>query len=176
MTRALAVCLWLAIAGCSSISAAAVRTPQPSPSVDRSPSSAAVPMAGGCGTTQVYRGGEPDWLTRAGDDNNPKFLPYFITSPAIAAGFLFSYPLRSGAPNNPGNKILWVVGIPRDGNNLRVDAHPLNAATPVVHMSFEDNASPGEIYPSGVDVPNPGCWHFDISWGPNKAAVDLIYA
>lgn len=133
-------------------------------------------MAGGCAETQVFKGGEPDWLTRAGDNNNPAFLPYFITSPANAAGFLFSYPLRSGAPNNPGNKILWVVGEPRAGNNLLVDAHPLNASAPKVRMSFEDNASPGEIYPSEVDVPSPGCWHFDIAWGQNRASADLVFA
>ena len=175
MRRAVAMCVWLLVAGCSSAPAAA-RSPEPSPSAEASRTGGAVPMAGGCGETQVYQGGEPDWLTRAGDDNNPTFLPYFVTSPANAAGFLFSYPLRSGAPSNPGNKILWVVGVPRDGNHLVVDGHPLNARTPAVHMSFEDNAGPGEIYPSEVDVPSPGCWHFDVSWGPNHTSVDLVFA
>jgi len=170
----------MSIAGCTSSSAAAV-VPSPShspppPFVGGSPSNLALKVAGGCGTTQVYKGGQPDWLTRAGDNNNPSDLPYFITSPANAAGFLFSYPLRSGAPSNPGNKILWVVGVPRDGNNLVVDAHPLGASTPVVHMSFEDNSSPGEIYPSEVDVPSPGCWHFDVTWGSNHTSVELLYA
>jgi len=52
-------------------------------------------MAGGCGATQVYKGGEPDWLTQAGDNNNPNDLPYFITDPPIAAGFIFGYPLHA---------------------------------------------------------------------------------
>jgi hypothetical protein len=37
------------------------------------------------------------------------------------------------------------------------------------------NSSPGEIYPSEVDVPSPGGWHFDLRWGKNKASVDLVY-
>ena len=176
MRRLIALCAWLAVAACSSSSAAVTApSPSPSPFVGGSPSSLAMKMAGGCGGTQVYKGGEPAWLTQAGANNNPSFLPYFITSPANAAGFLFSYPLRAGSPNNPGNKILWVVGIPRDGNNLVIDAHPLNSSTPVVRMSFEDNASPGEIYPSEDDVPTAGCWQFDITWGTNTTSVDLIY-
>lgn len=150
--------------------------PSPSPFVGGSPTTAAVPVAGGCGTTQVYLGGEPDWLTQAGAGNNPSGVPYFITSPAIAAGFLFSHPLRSGAPSNPGNKILWVVGIPRNENELSISSHPLSSSGPMLQYFFPDNASPGEIYPSEVDVPTPGCWHFDVAWGPNHTSVDLVFA
>jgi len=127
------------------------------------PTSSAESVPGGCGATQVYKGGEPDWLTTAGDNNNPKGLPYFITSPATAAGFLFAYPLRAGN------------GLPRDGNQLRVLGHPLTANSPTIDQTFPANSSPGEIYPSIVDVPIAGCWHFDLSWGKNAASVDLVY-
>ena len=140
------------------------------------PTSAAESVPGGCGATQVYRGGEPDWLTTAGDNNNPKGVPYFITSPATAAGFLFAYPLRAGSVSNPKNKILWVVGLPRDGNPLRVQGHPLAASSPTIDETFPANSSPGEIYPSIVDVPTAGCWHFDLSWGKNRTSVDLVYS
>ncbi len=111
----------------------------------------------------------------ARDNNNPKGLPYFITSPASAAGFLFAYPLRAGSVSNPNNKILWVVGVPRDGSDLHVTGHPQNATTPTMDQSFPANSSPGEIYPSIVNVPTAGCWHFDLSWGKNKTSVDLVY-
>ncbi len=173
MRRFFVVFGWLAIAGCTS-STTAVH-PSPSPSIDRSPSSDAQAITGGCGQTQIYKGGEPDWLTRAGDNNNPKGLPYFITSPAIAAGFVFGYPLRSGAPTNPDNKILWVVDRPRDGNSLVISGHPLSAADPTMQASFPDNSGPGAIYPSEVNVPAAGCWQFEIAWGPNRATVDLVY-
>lgn len=132
-------------------------------------------VAGGCGATQVYKGGEPAWLNQAGANNNPSFLPYAITTPANAAGFLFAYPLRAGNVSDPNNKILWVVGVPRDGSPLHIAGHPLSASRPTVDYSFPDNASPGEIYPSIVDVPAAGCWHFDLSWGPNETSVDLVY-
>ena len=171
MRRVVGLCLWLAVAGCSS--AIAVVTPSPSP--NRSPTSAAVPVTGGCGTTQVYKGGEPDWLTQAGDNNNPNGLPYFITDPPIAAGFIFGYPLHAMAAGKQGNKILWVVGIARNEADLHIAGHPLAAAAPTVQLSFPPNSSPGEIYPSEVDVPQAGCWHFDLSWGKNKTTVDLVY-
>jgi hypothetical protein len=173
MRCCIALIAWLALVACSSSTAAA--HPSPSPSVNRQPTSAAEAVPGGCGTTQVFKGGEPDWLTTAGDNNNPKGLPYFITSPATAAGFLFAYPLRAGNVSNPNNKILWVVGLPRDGSPLRVQGHPLGAGSPTTDQSFPADSSPGEIYPSIVDVPTAGCWHFDLSWGKNKTSVDLVY-
>src|ERR1700704_5272742 len=33
----------------------------------------------------------------------------------------------------------------------------------------------GEIYPSIVDVPRPGCWHVTLRWGPNTAELNLNY-
>jgi hypothetical protein len=133
-------------------------------------------MAGGCGATLVYKGGEPDWLTQAGDSNNPTDLPYFITDPPIAAGFIFGYPLHARVSPGQGNKILWVVGIPRNEEDLHITSHPLGASEPVLHMTFPPNSSPGEIYPSEVDVLSPGCWHFDLSWGKNTTSVDLVYS
>jgi hypothetical protein len=171
MKRFLSLIAWVVIAGCSS-SAASI-TPSPSPG--RSGTRVPVTLAGGCGTTRVYRGGEPDWLTRAGDNNNPNGVPYLITSPPIAAGFIFGYPLRSGAPSNPDNKILWVVGVPRNRNDLHVSGHPMDAATPAIDLQFPADSGPGEIYPTAVDVPSAGCWHFDLAWGPNRASVELAY-
>lgn len=168
MRRLIAITLWLVVAACESSSTAA--HPSPSPTI------APTPVAGGCGTTQVYKGGQPDWLTLAGANNNPNDLPYFITTPPIAAGFIFGYPLTAGSRTTGSNKILWVVNRPRDGNDLTVSGHPLNAASPITRDAFPDNSGPGEIYPSEVDVPSPGCWHFDLAWGQNETAADLLYA
>jgi len=173
MRHCITVIGWLAIAACSS-SPAAVH-PSPSPSVNRLPTTAAKIMSGGCGSTQVYDGGQPEWLTAAGAGNNPNGLPYTITYPPTAGGFIFGYPLKAGARTNGANKILWVVGIPRDGSDLHVTGHPQNATKPTIDQTFPANSSPGEIYPSIVDVPTAGCWHFDLSWGKNKTSVDLVY-
>lgn len=174
MRRFIALIAWLAVAACSSSTAAAHSSP--SPSVNRQPTVAAQFVPGGCGLTQVYKGGEPDWLTAAGAGNNPSFLPYAISYPPTAAGFIFGYPLQVGPrANGAANKILWVVGIPRDGNPLRITGHPKNATAPAIDVSFPADSSPGEIYPSIVDVPSAGCWHFDLAWGTNRTSVDLVY-
>lgn len=173
MRRLIVVCAWLAIAACESSATAA--HPSPSPSIDRSPTSAATPLPGGCGSTQVYKGGEPDWLTRAGDNNNPNDLPYFITSPPIAAGFLFAYPLKGGRSTSPNNKILWVVGPPRNGHDLKLVVTLVGVEAAGEVFTFPADSGPGAIYPSVVDVASPGCWHFDLTWGANKAAADLNY-
>ncbi|HEX3630839.1 MAG TPA: hypothetical protein VHW91_10240 [Candidatus Dormibacteraeota bacterium] len=128
----------------------------------------------GCGSTAVLAGGIPQWLNDAGGHNNPLGVPYVIAQPPLAAGFLFGYPLHAGHPNNPSNKILWVVRTARNGP-LTIDAHPLTATSPVVHQVFPDNAGPGEIYPSGVDVPTAGCWQLDLRWAGSHTEVELSY-
>jgi hypothetical protein len=123
----------------------------------------------------MLSGGIPAWLDAAGAQNNPSGLPYVLASPTNAAGFVFGYPLTAGPQQNHGNKILWVVGTPRNGSSLEITGRPLSALTPVVHVTQAANSSPGEIYPTIVDVPKPGCWHFDLAWAGNKTSVDLLY-
>ena len=133
------------------------------------------PTSGGCGQTQVYTGPVPDWLDAAAGHNVPAGRPYVIAAPAIAAGFLFAYPLRAGQSPYAGNKILWAVRTPRRGSVLEIDGHPLGSSQPTVHDSRPANSSPGEIYPDGVDVPSAGCWHLSLSWATGHAEIDLAY-
>jgi hypothetical protein len=72
------------------------------------------------------------------------------------------------------NKILWVVGTTRTGD-LVIDGHPLGALTPTVHVTLTPNSFPGEIYPSGIDVPAPGCWQFTLRWADQVAEIELEY-
>jgi hypothetical protein len=116
----------------------------------------------------------PSWLDDAGAHNNPDGVPYVVGVPPHAAGFIFGYPLRAGHPQDPTNKILWVVDA-RNGSSLEIRGHPLGAATPSIVMTDDPNSSPGEIYPSIVDVPKAGCWHLELFWSGNKASVDLVY-
>jgi hypothetical protein len=163
------------VAGCSNTAPQATAPSSPSPSpANRMPSAAALVVAGGCGFTTAYRGGVPAWVDAAEDGNNPDFLPYVIADPPSAA-FLWANPLRAGQPNNPSNKIFWVVGLPRHEAALQVTGHPAGASTPTIRVSFPPDSSPGEIYPSIVDVPKPGCWYLDLSWAGHKAAVDLQF-
>jgi hypothetical protein len=121
-------------------------------------------------------GGTPAWLDEAGAHNNPTGLRYVLAAPINAAGFIFGYPLSATRRQGPSNKILWVVGVPRHGSSLEINGHLLNSLTPTVHVTQPANSSPGEIYPTIVDVPKPGCWHFDLVWSGHTSSVDLEYA
>ena len=91
------------------------------------------------------------------------------------AGFLFGYPLMAGNPVPYSDKILWVTRTPRQGRPLRITGHPLGAAAPVVSSAWPAGSSPGEIYPSEVVVPTPGCWQFTLAWHGHSDTVDLWY-
>lgn len=153
--------------------------PTPSPAdpaaaLELAPPSDATTVDGGCGATRVWKGSVPPALESAAGHNAPHGLPVAIAQPPILAGFIFGYPLRAGHPENPSNKVLWVVSTGRTGP-LVVDAHPLGSAAPTVEYSFPDNSGPGNIYPSGVDVPSAGCWHLTFAWDERTAAMDLEY-
>lgn len=161
------VCMAALLVACSS-QASARSAPSSSPAAQPSV------VSTGCGSTPVLHGGIPTWLDDAGGHNIPGFLNYVIAHPPLTAGFLFSYPLRAGHPENPSNKVLWVVRTARNGP-LIIDGHPLGAQTPTVHDERPDNSSPGQIYPDGTDVPIAGCWQFDLRWANSHVQVELGY-
>lgn len=178
--RRLVVALALAATACTpSTAPAATVPPTASPTAPVSlaafsPSSDAVTVEGGCGSTRVWKGSVPADLERAAGQNAPHGLPIAFADPPVLAGFVFGYPLRAGPAENPSNKVLWVVSGGRTGP-LVVDAHPAGATAPTVHYSFPDNSGPGNIYPSGVDVPSAGCWHLTFTWSGHTASIDLLY-
>ena len=122
-----------------------------------------------CGATTVTRAAAPTWA--AGSPGGV----YVLSAHGDVAGFLFARPLVAPArPNGPNNKILWIVRLAREGQPLSLDGHPLSGAG-AVSMSEPADSSPGEIYPSIVDVPTPGCWHFVLRWGGHTDEIDLLY-
>jgi hypothetical protein len=120
----------------------------------------------------VYRGGLPAWTATA---RPPSFEPYALSLHGDVAAILFGHPFRAGHPTDPTNKILWIVRLPRDGHPLLIGAHPERAMNPTVRSSWSDNSSPGEIYPSIVDVPTAGCWRLMLRWGAHSDQIDLPY-
>ena len=137
------------------------------------PPADATTVEGGCVSTRVWKGSIPAELEAAAGNNAPHGLPVAIAQPANLAGFIFGYPLTAGR-TEPANKILWVVATPRTGD-LIVDGHPSSAATPAIHYTLTPNSFPGDIYPSIIDVPTAGCWHFTFGWNGRVAAIDLEY-
>jgi hypothetical protein len=126
----------------------------------------------GCGDTQISPGRMPDWTAAAGV---PADLPYAVSREANVVAVLFGYPLRAGTRDDGrSNKILWVMRDPRDGKPMHLVARPLGGGDPVT-LTREADSSPGEIYPSIVDVPASGCWHMSLEWNRHTATIDLPY-
>jgi hypothetical protein len=127
--------------------------------------------SGGCGATPLLLGSAPRWASPA----DPPPIRYALAQRGQAAGFLFGFPLMAGNPGPYPDKILWVVASPRDGMPLVLTGHPLHAARPVVSSAWPADSSPGEIYPSDIEVPAPGCWQFTLSWNGHTDTIDLWY-
>jgi hypothetical protein len=127
--------------------------------------------AGGCGPRPLLSGALPPWTASA----RPPAMIYVLGRHQQVAGFLFGFPLMAGHPEPFTDKILWVVRPDRHGAPLRLTGHPLNAATPVVRSSWSAGSSPGNIYPSDIEVPAPGCWRFTLAWHRHTDTVDLWY-
>ncbi len=127
-----------------------------------------------CAPAAIHDGAPPRWTASAWADSSPGFhLPYGLASGDAAAAFFFAPSLRAGHPRNPSNKVLWVVRFPRNGHSLDVTARLGRDPSRVVRTSWSADSEPGEIYPSGIDLPTPGCWHLTLAWGTHRAALDV---
>jgi hypothetical protein len=141
------------------------------PSASVEPSRAPAPVAGGCGATQVYAGPGPD--ANLGLADNP-WAPASPADAGIVAYFWHPPPdivVADGATG--GSKVLWVSHGDQTGQ-LKVSAHPLAASSPVVLFDLPAASSPSGNYPSGIELPNPGCWALDLTLGSAHATIDLM--
>jgi hypothetical protein len=120
-------------------------------------------------------GATPAWIGRATDANTPRSYPFTVSDQGNAAAFLFGYPLTAPSRPNMSNKILWVVRTPSGGQPLMITARHLGASRPVVRVQLSADSVPAEIYPSIIDVPVPGCWHFTLQWLHGSATINLQY-
>jgi hypothetical protein len=126
-----------------------------------------------CVPSAIHRGAPPQWTAAAWSDSSPGFkLPYALASKAAAAAFFWT-TLRAGHPTNPANKVLWIVRYPRNGQPLRILARSAAIPTRTARMSFPADSSPGEIYPSHIDLPSPGCWQLTLRWDTHTANLAI---
>ena len=127
-----------------------------------------------CVPAAIHRGAPPRWTAAAWSDSSPGFtVPYALASNGGAGAFFFAHSLRAGHPTNPANKVLWIVRLPRDGHPLTITAHLSGHPSEHVQSSWPADSEPGEIYPSYVDLPKPGCWRLSLAWGPHRASIDV---
>lgn len=81
-------------------------------------------------------------------------MPYALASGDAAPAFFFAPRLRAGHP-------------------LKITARLGSDRSRVVRISWPADSSPGEIYPSDVDLPRPGCWRLELAWGSHRASIDV---
>jgi hypothetical protein len=130
-----------------------------------------------CAAAAIHHGPPPAWTAGAWVDSSPSFsVPYAVAIGGQAAAFFFAESLRAGHPTDPANKVLWVVRSPRDGMPLTISARRAGSRSPPVRISEPADSGPGEIYPSYVDLPQPGCWRLALAWGSHRAAINVHVA
>lgn len=114
----------------------------------------------------------PDWAASAGSLAG---IAHQVSPDGNVVAFIFGNPLRAGAPTGRQNKVLWVVRQPRGGQPLAITATLPPTDFRVVRARVPAGSSPGEIYPSTINVPTPGCWHFTLAWNGHRSSMDLAY-
>ena len=166
MTLMLAAC-----GGAASGPTPATRTTQSGTSTTTRAASA---VTASCLPAAIHHGAPPAWTAAAWSDSSPGFtVPYALATGKAAAAFFFAPTIRAGHPTNPANKVLWVVRFPRDGHPLTVTARLSTNRREVVRIRRPADSSPGEIYPSYIDLPSPGCWRLALAWGTHRASVNI---
>ncbi|MBJ7601190.1 MAG: hypothetical protein JF922_24345 [Candidatus Dormibacteraeota bacterium] len=97
-------------------------------------------------------------------------VPWALSHSGTALAYLFARQLVAGdaRPDGSSNKVLWVT---RDHpGGLRIEAHPAGDAEPVI--TIQGAITYANQMPSEVDLPTPGCWSFDLSWGQAFSNTD----
>ena len=166
----LLTCAALLLAG----AVACTDDPAPAASApDQSIGSGASAAPGGCDKTPLWAGAHPGWTDSA---NPPAGIPYAASHEGNLVAVLFAQPLRAGTGiENPANKILWIAREPRNGAELKLVLRRTDGTGEPVESVEPADSSPGEIYPSIVDVPTPGCWSVTATWDVNTATLELAY-
>lgn len=126
------------------------------------PPSACTPVS-----TQVL----PSWARTGFSDREPR-MPVVYSRSRTMLAIIFASPLSSPeVTGGAANKILWVTDTPAAAGEPLLIAGKLEGGSAVSQTSVD--GGPG---PSYVDVPEPGCWVFQLSWGTHRDVIALPYA
>ena len=117
----------------------------------------------------------PKWTAAAMQDSRGELGPFALSRHRNVVAYLFGYPLQAGRRSVGHNKVLWIMRLSRRGRPLQLTVRPLHASRPVVRETLPADASPGEIYPSYVNVPKAGCWRVTLNWAGHTDELALRY-
>ena len=110
----------------------------------------------------------PTWA-QAGFTPPTQPMPYVVGDSGDIVAILWAEhdPLQVPATAGRTNKILWVSRV--GGGDLHIRAS-LESSGQTVTRSVA--GGPG---PSIIDLPTPGCWSFDLTWGTQHDRIRLEY-
>lgn len=168
----------VACAGCTAAPTGPGAAAKPASSHRMTGSSAAPHLAtGGCGGTSIHTGPPPGWNAQpAGFAQQPPLLPYVVGGSDSVMGYLWARQLYAPESHTHSNKVLWYVRYPRDGSPLHVTGHLRADPRRTMSAAFPADSAPGEIYPSDITVPAPGCWSFILRWNHHVDHLNLSFA
>jgi hypothetical protein len=132
--------------------------------VTRDRPAASTPSASGSCAIEV--GVLPQWARDGFSDPAP-VMPYVRSDHGRMLAILWDKdrPLTAPPRADQNNKILWVS--PDGGTPLVIHAHLGDVST-----TRTVQGGPG---PSIIDMPGPGCWTFELTWGEHHDTVRLPY-
>jgi hypothetical protein len=167
---ALSLLVAFALAGCTSNDSGASHsaTDRGSTAI-RSSATSPAPTAG-CRTnyrSQVL----PRWA-RAGFSESKPSVPYVLGDKGDIAAIVWvpHHPLAAPPVASKNNKILWVARSGAADGPLQI-----RAALEDTRQTVTRTVHPGPG-PSVIDLPSPGCWSFDLTWGRHHDHLRLGYA
>ncbi len=170
--RAVVVALlaMVALAGCTP------RPPAPRPPVITRVGSASAPAPTGSSTTAASGACRADYTpatlptwAHAGFNPPNQPMPYVLGDRGDIVAILWAQhdPLQVPPAANRNSKILWVSRV--GGGDLTIRA-TLESSGQSVTRSV-----PGGPGPSIIDLPAPGCWSMDLTWGTAHDHLQLEY-
>ena len=116
-----------------------------------------------------------EWAWTGFSDPQAGGIPFVRSAKGDLVAILFG-PLTAPAVPDRSNKILWVPNPSPSGPTTP----PPDVPPAVIEARLEgtDRRVSKELLalgPSIVDLPQPGCWHFDVSWGQYTDSLSLRY-
>ena len=113
----------------------------------------------------------PTWARTGFSDPEPS-APHVLSDKGDMAAILWAPrdPLVAPPAADRNNKILWVARIGAADGPLELGA-TLEGTAQTVSRTVDP--APG---PSIIDLPAPGCWSLDLSWGHHRDHLVLRYA
>jgi hypothetical protein len=121
---------------------------------------------------------EPDtgvlqqWARTGFSEKEPK-IPHVLGDDGLIVAILFG-PLEAPPGPDTGDKVLWVAKDPvKPLSDLKLTAQRVEDGKPVGKPEHRTVAGgPG---PSGIDMPEPGCWRMSLRWSGRTDELDLRY-